>query len=60
MAAAYTSWPGYIHRADIRKQVRAEANGKTAFDFVYSTGPDHFRVVSGSERACRWLRPDVR
>jgi hypothetical protein len=36
---------GYIPRADIQKKVRAEFDGQTLFDVVYSTGPDHFRVV---------------
>lgn len=36
---------GYIPRANVNKQVREAAGGRTVFDTVYSTGPDHFRIV---------------
>jgi hypothetical protein len=37
---------GYIPRANVRKEVREQApDGRTIFDTVYTTGPDHFRIV---------------
>lgn len=36
---------GYVPRADVRKEYRAEVDGQALFDVVYTTGPDHFRIV---------------
>src|SRR5262245_2478905 len=36
---------GYITRANTRVAGRAEAGGRTIYEVIYTTGPDHFRVV---------------
>ena len=36
---------GFIPRANAQMTARAEVEGRTIYDVVYTTGPDHFRVV---------------
>ena len=36
---------GYIPQANAQMNARAEVEGRTIYDVVYRTGPDHFRVV---------------
>ena len=36
---------GYVPRANARLDARSEVDGRKIFDVVYTTGPDHFRVV---------------
>ena len=52
---------GYIPRADIQMKARAVAGGPAIDDVVYTTGPDHFRIVpeaSANPDACVLLFGD--
>ena len=36
---------GFVPRASAQLEARADVEGRTIYDVVYTTGPDHFRVV---------------
>jgi hypothetical protein len=52
---------GFITRANAQLAARAVVDGRTIYDVVYTTGPDHFRVVpeaTGTPDACVLLFGD--
>ena len=52
---------GYVPRANARMIGRSEAEGRTSYDAVYTTGPDHFRIVpeaAANPEACVLLFGD--
>jgi hypothetical protein len=52
---------GYVPRANARMIARSEVEGRTSYDAVYTTGPDHFRIVpeaAANPEACVLLFGD--
>jgi hypothetical protein len=52
---------GYVPRANARMTARSASEGRTIYDVVYTTGPDHFRVAPAateSPEACVLLFGD--
>ena len=50
---------GYVPGANTRMAAHSEVEGRTIFDVVYTTGPDHFRGIR-TGRAAGWAPMDDR